>query len=201
MSFDRAEAIATMVADAQAFYRFGWMLGTSGNLSIRVDARKFLITASGRNKGALTEDDFLVCSVVDGFAAERNAPKPSAETLVHAAIYRRRPEAGAIYHVHEPHAALVSSIEPAGATFENWEMLKGLGIWDRENVRIPCVPNYADIPSLADAVEATLSDEAPAVMIERHGYYAWGQTPFEARRHTETLAYLYRVHWETAMRA
>ena len=38
------------------------MLGTSGNLSILIDENplRFLITASGNDKGELTEEDFLL---------------------------------------------------------------------------------------------------------------------------------------------
>jgi methylthioribulose-1-phosphate dehydratase len=43
----------------EVFYQLGWMLGTAGNLSAKVDDHSFWITASGKSKGKLTEEDFV----------------------------------------------------------------------------------------------------------------------------------------------
>lgn len=170
---------------------------------MRRDEASFLITASGKDKGRLTADDFLVCDL-DGAPVDAAQPqRPSAETLVHCAIYAALPEVGAVYHVHEVHAALCSDRDAAqGETrFRGLEMIKGLDIWDTDEVSVPIVPNHADIPALARAVAQQLAGRAPAVNIERHGFYAWGRTAFEAKRHTETLAYLFRYSWEASARA
>lgn len=195
--FDREAAAATMVADARTFYEFGWLMGTSGNLSVRRDAATFLITASGKDKGRLGPADFLLCDL-DGKPAESTLHRPSAETLVHCAIYAAVAEAGAIYHVHEPFAALCSDRDAAVAhtRFEGLEMIKGLDIWDVDSVEVPIVTNHSDIPMLAEAIRPHIGTRARAVNILRHGFYTWGATPFEAKRHVETLAYLYRYSWE-----
>lgn len=201
--FDRDAAAAAMCADAAAFYRFGWLPGTSGNLSVRKDEETFLITASGKDKGRLAPSDFLLCDI-DGTPAENTSHRPSAETLVHCAIYRRFPDVGAVYHVHEPYAALCSARDRTerSTSVAGLEMIKGLDIWDEHaEIGLPIVPNHHDIPTLAAAVDDLLTDSTrdrrvPAVNIDRHGFYAWGETPFEAKRHVETLAYLFRYSWE-----
>lgn len=190
-----------MVTDARAFYEFGWLLGTSGNLSVRRDTESFLITASGKDKGRLTEDDFLLCDI-DGEPAEETGHRPSAETLVHCVLYRRRPDTGAVYHVHEPYSGLCSArdSERGSTQFSRLEMIKGLNIWEEEIViEVPIVANHFEIPELAAAIDAALDDadpRVPAVNIYNHGIYAWGENAFEAKRHVETLAYLYRYSWE-----
>lgn len=190
-----------MCADARAFYQFGWLLGTSGNLSIRRDAETFLITASGKDKGRLAVDDFLLCGL-DGKPAEQTPHKPSAETLVHCVVYDALPDAGAVYHVHEPHSALCSLRDrERGATeFRDLEMIKGFDIWaDGAVVDAPIVPNHFEIPKLAEAIgEVVRSGElrVPGVNILGHGIYAWGKNAFEAKRHIETFAYLYFLSWE-----
>ncbi len=193
-----ADAARTMVADARAFYEFGWLLGTSGNLSVRLDTNRFLITASGRDKGRLSEDDFLECDLSGATVVAGEQRRPSAETAIHCAIYAALADAGAVYHVHEPFSALCSDRdEAAGATvFTQLEMIKGLDIWDETSASAPIVPNVREIASLARAVEPHLGGRVPAVNILRHGFYAWGKTPFEAKRHVESLAYLYRISWE-----
>lgn len=187
-----------MVDDARAFYEFGWLLGTSGNLSVRRDATSFLITASGKDKGRLAEDDFILCDL-DGEPIEPGEERrPSAETLIHCVVYEAIEGAGAVYHVHEPYAALCSNrdSDEGFTTFREVEMIKGLDIWEADEVEVPIVPNYRNIPRLAQEVGAHLNARIPAVNITRHGFYAWGATPFEAKRHVETLAYLFRYSWE-----
>ena len=51
----RSELIAT----ARHFYQQGWMVGTAGNLSIRLPDGSFWITASARSKGELELSDFV----------------------------------------------------------------------------------------------------------------------------------------------
>ncbi|HLO50395.1 MAG TPA: class II aldolase/adducin family protein, partial [Kamptonema sp.] len=48
-----------LIAAATHFYNRGWMVGTAGNLSARLADGSFWITASGRAKGQLTDQDFI----------------------------------------------------------------------------------------------------------------------------------------------
>lgn len=204
-------ATETMIRDARCFYEHGWMLGTSGNLSVRIAPHSFVITASGRDKGRLGVDDFLTCEIGVSNQSAGSAPsapddatrKPSAETCIHQAIYAQLPKAGAVYHVHEPYAAFCSERDASlGATrMAGAEMLKGLDIWETNpRVRIPIFNNHADVTEIAQEIDTYLSDptnhKIPGVNIRNHGYYAWGSTPFEAKRHVETFAYLFRYSWE-----
>lgn len=207
----RAAAAAAMIRDARIFYEYGWLLGTSGNLSIRASSDAFLITASGRDKGDLAPADFLL-RLVDagdlaaqpGFLPADLKLKPSAETSIHQAIYRRVPGAGAIYHVHELYSALCSQRDwERGATeIAGVEMLKGLGLWEPDtSARLPIFENHAHVPDIAAEIDTFLRDPAahkiPAVNIRGHGFYAWGEGAFAAKRHVETLAYLFRYSWES----
>jgi methylthioribulose-1-phosphate dehydratase len=184
-------------------------MGTSGNLSVRLGAGSFLITASGRDKGRLTPEDFLEREI--GAQSEQGsdeesgetALKPSAEESIHQAVYAQIPEAGAVYHVHEPYSAFCSERDAElGATLmAGAEMIKGLGIWESgARVRVPIFANHADVPRIAAEVERHLENpdarRVPGVNIRNHGYYAWGRDAFEAKRHVETLAYLFRYSWE-----
>lgn len=190
----------TLARDAADLYALGWLLGTSGNLSARLGPDRFVITASGRHKGRLGPGDFVVCDL-DG-APRPGDPKPSAETLLHCAIYARLPDVGAVYHVHDPHAALCSGRDEATGhtTLHDVEMIKALGVWDDgATVHVPIIPNPAHIPSLAEHLIAHLDSgdlTVPAVNVLRHGTYAWGADPFAAMRHTEALGYLFRYAWE-----
>lgn len=202
----RDDATAEMIAAAGDFYRFGWLHGTSGNLSTRLSDEEVLITASGKSKGSLTPDDFLIVDP-QGKPATPKGPRPSAETGVHMAMYKAMPEVGAVYHVHHLHAALCGKRDfKQGYTFVNdVEMIKGLGLWEPEaSARIPIVENHHDLDELARAVAAHLNSEdfdatVPGINLRNHGVYAWGKTPAEARRHIETFGYLFEYSWLSPM--
>jgi methylthioribulose-1-phosphate dehydratase len=129
---DLEEAKNTLVQTAREFCNRGWMLGTSGNLSIRIQESplQFVITASGRDKGMLNREDVLLVGE-NGQILEKSDLKPSAETVVHENVYREL-LAGAVYHVHSVSAALLTHIHKNEnrIRFSGLEMIKGLDIWD-----------------------------------------------------------------------
>ena len=58
----RSEAGQILAAEAKRFHARGWMMGTAGNLSLKIgDAPlRFYITASGKDKGELGTDDIAL---------------------------------------------------------------------------------------------------------------------------------------------
>ncbi len=122
--------------------------------------------------------------------------KSSAETMLHEMIYSCFPDTGAVYHVHTVTATFLS-MHAVDATnslvFSGLEMLKGLGLPTHEaTVRLPVFPNSQDIEALAQTIANQLNPEVPGFILQGHGLYTWGQTPFDARRHVEIWEYLFQ---------
>ena len=187
----------TLVRTAREFYEKGWMLGTSGNLSIRVSESplQFLITASGLDKGALQSTDILLMGE-NSKLMETSQRKPSAETSIHEGVYRSL-SPGAVYHVHSVSAALITELhsDKKSVTFSGLEMIKGLDIWDPVAVvEMPLLENIPSIPDLASEIVGRANRSVPGVLILRHGLYAWGASPFEAKRHVEIFEYLFQYY-------
>lgn len=201
-----AHALAEVGAD---FHRRGWMLGTSGSLSVRAsdpdEPLNLFITVSGKDKGDLGGDDFL-CVEDDGEifqhlgdpkasseALFRGDKRPSGEVLVHRAIYQTIPDAGAVFHTHSVFATLASLLPPdgQGLTLPAVEMLKGLGHWTGHAAVLPVIPNLPHIPELAEATARAADPDVPAVLVRGHGLYAWGPDRPRARRHVESLEFLF----------
>jgi methylthioribulose-1-phosphate dehydratase len=186
----------------------GWFPGTSGNLSVRVgdfiqEQFAFAITASGKDKSVHTAEDFLLVNEL-GKPIEPTALKPSAETLIHCEIYRLT-GCGAIFHVHTVFNNLVSELfwERGSIPVQGVELIKAFNIWEEEaSIHIPIMPNYADIPRIASLVERSLTPGIPGIVLRKHGIYAWGANPFEAKRHLEAFEFLfeYTVRWEQLKR-
>jgi len=84
----------------------GFITGTWGNVSIRVD-EGFLLTPSKVEYSILKPED-LVLVGLDGkkISGERF---PSSEKEVHRQIYVKRPDIGAIVHCHSTYASAVSA--------------------------------------------------------------------------------------------
>lgn len=182
----------------------GWFPATSGNLSIRVggfepSAFTFAITSSGRDKSVQTPEDFLLVNE-KGLPTEATSLKPSAETLIHSEIYRLT-GAGAIFHVHTIFNNLASELygERGSIPVDGVELIKAFNIWDEEaQIEIPILPNYAEIPRIAELVEGAIVPRIPGIVLRKHGIYAWGANAFEAKRHLEAFEflfeYVYRLH-------
>ncbi|NUP02458.1 MAG: aldolase [Nonomuraea sp.] len=76
--------------------------GRTGNLSGRT-GDGFLITPTGGSLRSIGE-----LSLVSLAGEHLDGPRPSKEAFLHAALYRARPDAGAVVHLHSTHAVAVS---------------------------------------------------------------------------------------------
>ena len=193
------EAVESLRDVGSLFYDRGWSVGTSSNYSILVDDEpaRLLVTASGKDKGRLSCNDF-VCVDGEGSPIAAGQPKSSAETLLHVEA-ARQPGVGAVLHTHSVWGTLLSDFyfEDGGFSIEGYEMLKGLeGIKTHESsVWVEIFENTQDIPSLAAVVRDRLADvDRPlqyGYLIRKHGLYTWGKDIHEARRHIEIFEFLF----------
>lgn len=192
-------AVDGLRAIGEEFHRKGWSLGTSSNYSLiisRHGALELLVTASGKDKGRLTREDFVRVGP-DGKPTQPGQPKSSAETLLHCVVAEEDLSVGAILHTHSVWSTLLSDFyfDQGAVTIEGYEMLKGLaGVTTHESkFRFEIFENTQDIPALAEQVRKRLRDKQPIThgyLIRKHGLYTWGADLTEARRHIEILEFL-----------
>lgn len=189
---EEKKALASL---SRRLYRKGWMEGTGGNLSMRVEGR-ILITPSGAHKGRIHAEDILELNE-EGVPIGDDARKPSAETSIHRAIYRVLPHAGAIIHVHTPEAILTSLLDKEEIRLPPLEVIKGLGVaLPEEAPPIPIFENDPFVERIAECIERrlkALSSPLPALLIRNHGTTAWGDTLEDALRHIELAEFCFRV--------
>ncbi|MFO0815961.1 MAG: methylthioribulose 1-phosphate dehydratase [Gemmatales bacterium] len=192
------------------FYHKQWSVGTSSNYSLRVREKplQVLITASGKDKGALTLDDFVLvdergtCSreAVPAAVSQEPAPTPSAETMLHV-VALQQPDIRAVLHTHSVWSTILSEkyAKQEYIEFAGYEMLKGLeGIKTHQtSVRLRIFENTQDIAELAGEVKRLLAEPAHPLrygfLLRRHGLYTWGKDLFAARRHVEIIEFLLEV--------
>ena len=187
------EIEAALLAMARHCHARGWSLATSGNFSARIDDNRFAITQSGFDKGALGAEHLVV---VDLDCKPLTPGKPSAETPLHAQIYRRRPLVRCVAHTHSVAATMLSRAfaSEGYVVLNGFEIAKALaGVVTHEStVRLPIFPNDQDIVRLAAFIDQELGgdERVHGYLLEGHGLYTWGEGVGETRRHLEAIEFL-----------
>jgi methylthioribulose-1-phosphate dehydratase len=192
---DAADALAET---GRLLHGRGWVLGTSGNLSVALatEPLRLAITRSGVDKGRLGRDQVLTVDQAGRVLAGEG--KPSDETALHLVIVRER-GAGSVLHTHSVWNTLLSERHRAegGVALAGFEMLKGLaGVSTHEHREwVPILENSQDYAALGAGLERVLraNPDCHGVLLRGHGLYTWGRTLPEATRHLEVLEFLFEV--------
>jgi len=192
--FDDPDPRQALAALGRRFYARGWMLGTAGNLSARIDDGTLWVTASGVDKGVLTLDDFVRVTVDGQTVQAPQGKRPSAETCLHQAVYGWDDDQRACLHVHTIAANLLTRIWDGDLPLPPIEMIKGLGVWDEEpRLRAQVYDNPAHVPAIGQAVAERLPVDAPDVplyLVRDHGITVWGRTLRQAANRVECAVYV-----------
>ena len=92
-----------LVDFGKSLFERGLTAGSSGNLSVRLNhGDGWLLTPTNASLGRL---DPARLSKLDWAGSLQNGDAPSKESPLHRAMYRARPGAGAIVHLHSTHSA------------------------------------------------------------------------------------------------
>jgi L-fuculose-phosphate aldolase len=158
---------------AVKMWRYGLVVASAGNVSARVPGEPLVaITPTSIPYDVLREDEISVVRLEDGARAEPG-PRPSGELPTHLAVYRARPDVGAVIHTHAP---AVSSLSVLGLPLPPVvdEMVVYFG-------GVVAVADYAftGTEDLAANVVAALGDRA-AVLLSNHGNVCVGRDLDEA---------------------
>ena len=159
-------------------YDKGYIVGTQGNLSFRVDQKdqsRIFITPTGVHKGFLRPDE-VVCVKVGGELVQPSVSQPSSDLAMHLAIYQLREDVKAIIHAHPPFVV-------AGDDFID----KVLG---RTAVEISGM--FTNVDDLSEALARNLIT-FNTIIIPRHGTITVGKALQEAFIRLEEIEYEMKI--------
>lgn len=162
----------------------GFCPATSGNISVRLDQWRILITPTGVSKGAMKPEDLVVVSPKGQHRfGRRNA---SSETGMHLQVYRLRPDVHAVVHAHPPRATAFAC---AGIALDQ-------PIASEFSMAIGAVPlaryGTPGTPDLAAALEDLIPAHA-AVLMGNHGVVTYGKDLFDAHGKMETVEHFAEI--------
>lgn len=170
-----ADLRRTLVELSHRAYALGLVPGVSGNLSVRVPGEdRVLIKATGFSLGDMTPAHTLLVDL-DGRVLEDTDLRPSKEMFFHLAIYRRRPEVGAVVHLHPPYTTAFAAVHqlPPALTGAARAFLGG------KVALVPPAPSGSR--ELAAMVEAAFRDPGiQAAVLAEHGSITVGPDLYSA---------------------
>jgi len=135
---------------------YGLVRCSSGNLSMRIDGGRMLVTASRSWMERVTADDAAVCRIADGSLLDGR--KPSVEIGFHAGVLRARPDVNAVLHFQSPFATALACQPDA----VDYDVIPEIPYYIGVVARIPYItPGSSE---LARAVTDALCDHDLVVM-------------------------------------
>lgn len=164
----------------QRIYRYRMTTTSGGNLSVRTDAGDVWITPARIDKGSLRRED-IVCQKTDGTV--QGPHRPSSEWPFHLAIYKARPDIGAIVHAH-PVALVAFSIcrrVPDTRLFHQAAEVCGPA-----GFAPYALPGSAE---LGKQIAAAFAGGSHCVILENHGVVVGGRDMQQAFERFETLEF------------
>jgi L-fuculose-phosphate aldolase len=175
--WDRAtrQAATELCTFLHRAYRQGLLVGLNGSFSCRVDARSFLVTPRDRDRLAITPNDLVL--VRDGKWSRDDQPSRAVD--LHAALYRRHPDAGAVINAF-PVCATAFSV--CHETLDTRTIPESY-VFLREANHI----SYPDVYLAPDEVASRLTLKRPAAILFNNGVMTIGRTLLAAFDHLEVL--------------
>jgi L-fuculose-phosphate aldolase len=173
-----------IVLFSKLLHGLGFMPGTSGNLSVRLDRQRLLVTPTGVSKFLLEPADMVIVDL-QGRQLE-GSRKVTSELSMHLAVYEHREDVAAVIHSHPP---IATAFACAGRGLEEvlcQEAVMTLGI----------VPLAAYATTGTSEVAASLIPFLPfhdAILMANHGAVSYGDTILKAFQKMETVEHLAHI--------
>lgn len=149
--------------------------GLNGNISVRADENKYLLTGRGTCLGRLGFDDIVFLDL-EGKVFGKG--QPSSEKLLHSEIYKNFPQVQAVIHTHLTYTSgyfhANDTLTPI--TFESRLYLGEIKCLEQ------FTPTVTDIKPAIDALKKN-----SIVVLKNHGVLAMGKTLFDCFVLTQCL--------------
>ena len=166
-------------------YDRGYVAANDGNISVKVEENRLLVTPSGVSKGRMTPE-MLLLTDLEGHVLEGDR-HPSSETKMHLAVYQNRPDVNAVVHAHPAVSTAFAVCRQGLETPYLAELIVGLGA-------VPCTEEFAMLST--DEVPRSVIpylEGHNALLLANHGALTWGEDLWQAFDRMETVEHTAKI--------
>jgi L-fuculose-phosphate aldolase len=161
-----------------------FVAATDGNLSVRLDENRLLVTPTCMSKGMMRPADMVIVDMEGNRLAGKR--RVSTEIGMHLLIYRLRPDVHGIVHAHPPTA---TGFAASGFDLNRplvCEVVVGLGSIPLARYGTP------GTPELTDALEPLIPHH-DAILMANHGVVTFGSSLENAYMKMETVEHFAKI--------
>jgi L-fuculose-phosphate aldolase len=162
----------------------GWVAANDGNISIRLDDNRILATPTRISKGMMRPEDLIICDG-DGTKVEGER-QCTSEIAMHVAIYKLRPDVGAVLHAHPP---VATGFAVAGRALN-------LALLPEVVITLGSVPlakyGLPGTPALTEGLLPYIP-KYDAILMANHGCVCYGTDVEQAFFRMETVEHFARI--------
>jgi len=176
---------AELVATSRRLHEMGWVANHDGNVSLRLNGDRLLITPTAVSKRDVDESMLIIVGL-DG-AVREGRRRPFSELDLHLAAYRARPEVEVVLHAHPPHATAWGLVGHELSPVAMPEIVVSLGH------AIPTLPRA--MPKSGDAVAAVeaAASQCDAMLLSGNGVLTLGADLSQALLRMELVEHYARI--------
>jgi L-fuculose-phosphate aldolase len=167
-----------IVEVGRRLYARGYTASNDGNISVRLDGGRLLMTPRSVCKGFMTPDMMCITDL-DGkkLAGERD---PSSEMQMHLEVYRQRPDANAVVHAHPP---IATGFAVAGIPLDRAVLAEVVTTLGSVPIAEYATPSTKELP----AAVAKYVKAHDGMLLANHGALTLGADVFGAYYKMETI--------------
>jgi len=179
--FQLREAIVEV---GRRLYARGYTASNDGNISLRLDAGRLLMTPKNVCKGFMSPD-MMVITDLEGkkLAGDRD---PSSEIQMHLEVYRQRPEAQAVVHAHPP---IATGFAVAGIPLDRAVLAEVITTLGSVPIADYATPSTTELP---EAVRKYVKAH-DGMLLANHGALTLGSDVFAAYYKMETIEHFAKI--------
>ncbi|HET7216453.1 MAG TPA: class II aldolase/adducin family protein [Vicinamibacterales bacterium] len=173
-----------IVEVGRRLYARGYTASNDGNISVRLDAARLIMTPTSVCKGFMTPDMMCITDL-DGkkIAGDRT---PSSEMQMHLEVYRQRPEVQAVVHAHPP---IATGFAVAGIPLDRAVLAEVVTTLGSVPIAEYATPSTKELP---EAVRKYVKAH-DGMLLANHGALTMGGDVFAAYYKMETIEHFAKI--------
>ena len=175
---------ADIVEVGRRLYARGYTASNDGNISVRLDPMRLLMTPKSVCKGFMTPEMMCITDL-EGLklAGDRD---PSSEMQMHLEVYRQRPDVQAVVHAHPP---IATGFAVAGIPLDRAVLAEVVTTLGSVPIAEYATPSTKELP---DAVRKYVKAH-DGMLLANHGALTLGSDVYAAYYKMETIEHFAKI--------